>query len=434
VNFILAIPVELRLAILCVVGAAAGSLVNLAVYRLAWHPRSISPWSAPLPKAPRRAWSDRIPIFGWIGLRRESRLHGGQVWLRPMIVEICGAILFPALYRWEVLEQGLLPGFANPQFQAAPIPAMLTPNIMLALHAEVAVHFVLICLMAVASLIDVDEMIIPDSVTVPGTLIGLVVAAVYPSSLLPDVLWNLPALSPQLSFLTLVAPNNWPAVLGGAPQTHSLAIALGCWWLWCFALMPRRWRARRGQLRAASLFLSRLVRELVTWQLVGLGVIGSLAISLVWWRGNAASWAALLTALVGLAVGGGIVWSVRIIGTTALRREAMGFGDVTLMAMIGAFLGWQICLVIFFLAPFAGLVVGLVQWLFRGHREIPYGPFLCLAALTALWFWASIWNNIFGVFGIPWLVPAVISLCMVLLGLLLVVWRLILSLFKRPAE
>ena len=40
---------------------------------------------------------------------------------------------------------------------------------------------------------------------------------------------------------------------------------------------------------------------------------------------------------------------MRLIGTFALRREAMGFGDVTLMMMIGTFLGWQACLILFFL-------------------------------------------------------------------------------------
>ena len=57
----------------------------------------------------------------------------------------------------------------------------------------------------------------------------------------------------------------------------------------------------------------------------------------------------------------------------------MGFGDVTLMMMVGAFLGWQAGVVIFFLAPFAGLVVGVLQLVLRRDDEIPYGPFLCLA-------------------------------------------------------
>ena len=48
-----------------------------------------------------------------------------------------------------------------------------------------------------------------------------------------------------------------------------------------------------------------------------------------------------------------------MVGSLALRREAMGFGDVTLMAMIGAFLGWQAAVLTFFLAPFFGLAHAL---------------------------------------------------------------------------
>ena len=70
----------------------------------------------------------------------------------------------------------------------------------------------------------------------------------------------------------------------------------------------------------------------------------------------------------------------------------MGFGDVTLMAMIGAFLGWQAGLLVFFLAPFAGIVLGLLVVVLRRDSEIPYGPFLCLGAVAVLVFWASFWR------------------------------------------
>ena len=83
---------------------------------------------------------------------------------------------------------------------------------------------------------------------------------------------------------------------------------------------------------------------------------------------------------------------MRLIGTAALRREAMGFGDVTLMMMVGTFLGWQACLITFFLAPFAGLLVGLGQFILRRDDEIPYVPYLCLAAATVVVAWAPIWS------------------------------------------
>ncbi len=55
-----------------------------------------------------------------------------------------------------------------------------------------------------------------------------------------------------------------------------------------------------------------------------------------------------LVSLAGLIVGGGVVWVVRLIGHWTLGREAMGFGDVVLMAMIGSVIGWQPVLAVFF--------------------------------------------------------------------------------------
>ena len=125
-----------------------------------------------------------------------------------------------------------------------------------------------------------------------------------------------------------------------------LAIALGCFVAWCAALTPRTWYARHGWRQALRLSLARLAAQpghLLAALLLAL--VGSAAITAAWLSGATVdNWQGLLTALVGMAAGGGLVWLVRLIGGAALGREAMGFGDVTLMAMIGAFLGWQTCL------------------------------------------------------------------------------------------
>ena len=80
-NWILDIPIEVRVTVLFLLGAALGSLANLAAYRLAWNKRPISPLSAPDPIAPPRHWFDRVPIFGWLGLWRETALHGRGFWI-----------------------------------------------------------------------------------------------------------------------------------------------------------------------------------------------------------------------------------------------------------------------------------------------------------------------------------------------------------------
>lgn len=141
----------------------------------------------------------------------------------------------------------------------------------------------------------------------------------------------------------------------------------------------------------------------VTGMVVGLG-LGTL-IPDIRPDPNAAStaWGGLAQGLLGWAVGGGIVWAVRIAAGLVLGKEAMGFGDVTLLAMIGSFVGWQAAVLTFFLAPFFGLAQALwqgipllVKRLFRlktrpVEHEMPFGPYLSMAALTLLLAWHWLW-------------------------------------------
>lgn len=411
-NWILAIPISVRLAAIGVAGVFLGGLVNLAIYRLAWRPRSISPWSLPDPAAPPRQLGDRLPILGWLGLRRESPLHGRGFWLRPLAVELlCGACL-AALYWWEIVEQGLLP---------VVLPPAVVQQISLDLHLRFFCHAVLALLMLVASLIDIDEKTIPDAITVPGTLFGLLAATAYPPVLLPVIGGQ------GLEFLRITTPLDWPAWLSGP---RGLAIAIACWWLWCVALMPRTWYTRHGVGRAFTLMVARLRRERATLQFALLGLVGTAGIGMVWvWSG--VRWQGLLTALVGLAASGGAIWAVRVMGTLALRREAMGFGDVTLMAMLGTLLGWQGCLMVFFLAPLAGLVIGLGSLILNRGPEIPYGPFLCLAATVVIVRWGAFWEWAEGIFLLGWFVPGVLAVCLVLMAGMLFAWRLVLTALGR---
>jgi leader peptidase (prepilin peptidase) / N-methyltransferase len=194
------------------------------------------------------------------------------------------------------------------------------------------------------------------------------------------------------------------------------------------ALMPRIWRGRRGPIYAIRVISARVARELTRQANLVTAVIGSLAIIGVWYRGGD-SWMGLLTALVGIVGGSAMVWAVRITGSLALKREALGFGDVTLMMMIGAFLGWQACVIIFFIAPFAALVIGALQMIFRRDNVIPYGPFLCLGACVVVIRWADFWNDspgaIQGLFFFPWLVPAILGLGVFVLFAMLWTWRIV---------
>lgn len=424
-NALLGIPLSVRLAALLALGLAAGVLANLAADALAFTQRRRSPWRPPLPEAPPRRWSDRLPVVGWLGLRREANLHGRGFWIRPMLVELLAASGCCWLYLWETRYTGLLSAGI-----ALPPPGVL----MTVLHLHFAVHLVLCWLMLAASLIDLDERTIPDAITVPGTLIGLVAAALMPCSLLPAfppvaeaglfVDAPPPGSLTQWPFLRLTSPNPWPQWLSGAPHFGSLVIALACWWAWCLALLPRTWYARHGLRRAVLLCLARIAREQFTYRVLAMGVVGTAAVAAVWAIGGN-SWAALFSSLIGMLCGGGIVWAVRILGHQILQREAMGFGDVLLMGMIGAFVGWQPCLVIFFLAPLLALAAGVVQWMLVRDDAIPYGPFLCLAALAVIVFWARVWERLYPLLAMGWFVPLALVFCLAIMGpLLLLVHRL----------
>jgi leader peptidase (prepilin peptidase) / N-methyltransferase len=418
VNAILAIPFAVRLAILFVLGTLVAGGLNLGIYRLAWCPRSISPWSA-WPSNGGRSWRDRLPYVGWWRLRRESAEHGRGFWVRPLLVELGMGLLFAGLYAWEVGELGLY-GLVQP---APPAQAFVSTDFQTVLHAQFFSHLLLICFMVVASLIDLDEQTIPDSLTIPGTLAGLAIVTAYPWSLLPAETW-LANGQPAVEFLSLASPGPWPEQLSGFPRVAGWAIALACWTLWCGGMMPRRWNVRHGWRTAVRVFVHRLLVERVTYQLGLLWFIGSALVCGMAWRGGAANWAALLTGLVGMAAGGGLIWIVRVIGQATLAREAMGFGDVTLLSMISVYLGWQGAIVVFFLAPCLGLASGLVRWTLHGENEIPYGPYLCLASGVLIVAWPNIWELGRDYFELGSILAAILAVCFVLMGILLKLFAL----------
>jgi len=102
---------------------------------------------------------------------------------------------------------------------------------------------------------------------------------------------------------------------------------------------------------------------------------------------------------LGIILGGGIIYLTGVLFDLVYFKllkkppiqgetESMGGGDVKLLAMIGAFLGWKIAILTFFLAPFFGAIVGIFNLIVKKDHTIPYGPFLSLAAFLSI-FWAD---------------------------------------------
>lgn len=107
----------------------------------------------------------------------------------------------------------------------------------------------------------------------------------------------------------------------------------------------------------------------------------------------------LVNSLLGIIAGGGVIFLTgfifdliyfKLLKRPAIQGEtqSMGDGDVKLLAMIGAFLGWERALLTFFIAPFFGAVIGFTNLIMRKDHTIPYGPFLSLGAVLSL-FWAE---------------------------------------------
>ena len=92
-------------------------------------------------------------------------------------------------------------------------------------------------------------------------------------------------------------------------------------------------------------------------------------------------------AVLGVLVGGGLFLLIAVLSVIILQREGMGGGDIKLVAMIGAFLGWHAVLITIFLGAVLGALVGTVLMLLQrqGRKDpVPFGPFLAIGALLAL--------------------------------------------------
>ncbi len=95
----------------------------------------------------------------------------------------------------------------------------------------------------------------------------------------------------------------------------------------------------------------------------------------------------LLPSLIGAVIGGGLFLAIRLLGSFFLKEEAMGMGDIKLAAGIGAFLGWKIGLISFFISFLLGAVIVIVLLLTHLKKKkdkIPFAPFLIGAALISL--------------------------------------------------
>ena len=110
------------------------------------------------------------------------------------------------------------------------------------------------------------------------------------------------------------------------------------------------------------------------------GLVIGLGFSLIWGLEG------LKVAAIGAAVGFAVLWLIAWLGKHAFRKEAMGGGDIKMMAMVGAFVGWQGVFLTIFLGSVVGTIIFGPLALVGKKKDVPFGIFLALGAVvTFLW-------------------------------------------------
>lgn len=368
-----------------------------------------------IPAAEGWPWAVAAAVAGLVGGRLLTACVGGLLacgaFGEPTVVGVAGRrrVEFAAvavavgLWWWEAGCRGLGPG----------ADGISADGVLL---CRWAAHAVLFWLLAAAAWIDLRHRVIPDCVTVPGVLAGLACAWLLPDLLLPVTIDQPRSFAPPLAVPDVLAwwgglrGDQPPPGVGGWPQAGGLLLSAAIFSAWWWLLtVPFQEAARTGP------WWNRIEPR-------GLILPSGLAAIVAAWAVGGERFGGLQSALVGLAVSAGLVWAVREGASRALGREAMGMGDVTLMAMVGAWVGWQPSVLAFFLAAFIGLAHGVLQLVRHRESELPYGPSLCLATAAVILGWRPLWRWSGAAFAQPLELAAVIVAVVLLTAITLLAW------------
>jgi leader peptidase (prepilin peptidase)/N-methyltransferase len=250
-------------------GAVVGSFLNVCIFRIPAGASLMWPSSrCPQCKTPIKAF-DNIPILSYFLLGGRCRYCGAPISSRYPLVETMMALFSVFVF----LKFGLSPSYF--------------------------IYFILIASLVVVSFIDLDHRIIPDIISLPGIVLGLLASFVKPAG--------------HNDFLVLYV-----------------------------------FKTVKGAINMAT-----------------------------------------LDSLLGIFIGGGLLYAVAVLFYWATKREGMGGGDIKLLAMIGAFLGWSSTVFTILVSSLIGSVVGVVFMVATradSKYAIPFGPFLSMGAVIYLFF------------------------------------------------
>ena len=358
-------------------GACVGSFLNVVIYRLPEGLSIVRPASRCPKCAHELRWFENLPIVSWLALRGRCRSCHAPISPQYVLIEMLVAVVFAGVYIIFFLAppDQWWGGIGGEWWRYVGLsggwPALI-------------VVLTVLCGLLVATIIDARTFLIPAPITTAMTVIALVawlVQGLLPQPPLAEGLWPIPTVGWGLIGATL---GGW--------------LGVGVAWVGLnFGPIPRSFAdyeefVPEGETLAEYPFARReMWKELLFLLPICIGLVGGgMILGAVHIDADVPRWLMAISAgLFGWLVGGGIVWGVRWLGTLAFGKEAMGMGDVHLLAAVGACLGWVDPIRIFFLAPFTALawiaLSRLAAMVRRttGH-ELPYGPHLAAATVVII--------------------------------------------------
>jgi leader peptidase (prepilin peptidase)/N-methyltransferase len=346
-------------------GSCVGSFLNVVIYRVPLGMSVNEPKRSFCPKCKEGIpmWLN-LPMVSWLWLRGKCRNCKTPISFRYFGVELLTAVLFAVV--WHL-------------FREAP---QVVPFLM-----------VLVALLVAVTFIDAEHLIIPTRMTTAGTVLGLVACALWP----------------QLPVMAGLAGGAWwnGLVSGG------IGLAAGFLGLWAVVELGKRAFGRKAMKFEKP--VAWMLREPVNDEDPMMLVVGEEEIP--WWdmfarKSDRLVIQATKVVVDGEEVGAGQM-TIRETEVTlpdgrvlkieemkslsgeatelVVPREAMGFGDVHLLGMLGAFLGWSGVLFSLFSASFYAIAWAVVGRIGFG-RQLPFGPFLALGGVTWLFGGWKLWR------------------------------------------
>jgi len=316
-----------------VLGSIVGSFLNVCIVRLPKGQSVVTPSSRCVHCGNPLSWYDNIPLLSYVLLRGKCRSCGRDFSARYFWVELLTAVSFLAFLERFGLTIVILP------------------------------YLVMMGSFIVATFVDLEHRIIPDEITLGGLAGGIVFSAFIP---------RLHDISDQMLW--------W----GRSVMTFLLVLC--CLLLLLTAALQKMGHKISEEEEGEEEGGEGIFYAVILLAAGGVYLLNSLLPGMEnkGWFQAALHLKSLEASLIGTLIGGGAIYAMGMAGDIIFRRESMGGGDVKLMAMIGAFLGWKLAILTFFVAPLFGAVAGIIVKIRTKESVIAYGPFIALGAVISL--------------------------------------------------